>query len=61
MTLEQIKAALSDRNLTEVARRTGLSYPTVYGIAKGANNNPAYHSVKKLAQYLEGEKPHGGN
>lgn len=55
MTLEQIKAALSDRNLTEVARRTGLSYPTVYGIAKGTNSNPAYQSVEKLVQYLKGE------
>lgn len=61
MTLEQIKAALSDRNLTEVARRTGLSYPTVYGIAKGTTSNPAYQSVEKLAQYLNGEKTHGCN
>jgi transcriptional regulator with XRE-family HTH domain len=61
MTLEQVKAALSDRNLTEVARRTGLSYPTVQGIASGKTENPSYQSVERLAQYLAGASCNGSN
>lgn len=52
MTIEQIRAALSDRNIKSVCRATGLSYPTVLGIKSGKSDNPQYHTVAKLAEYL---------
>lgn len=54
MTLLEIRERLSDRNLTTVAERTGLSYPTVYMIAKGRQTNPSYSTIEKLTQYLTG-------
>lgn len=52
MTLEQIKAALSDRKLREVSTRTGLSYGTIYKMSKG-EGNPTYDVLKKVSDYLE--------
>ena len=33
MTIEQIREKMSDRNLREVARRTGVSYWTLYRLS----------------------------
>jgi DNA invertase Pin-like site-specific DNA recombinase len=57
LNLEQIITLLQDRNLSEVCRRTGLNYITVWRISnEGARANPNYDTVKKLSDYLE-KKP----
>lgn len=52
MTLEQIREALKDRNLKEVARRTGIHYVTLSKIRSGAHDNPRYKTTQKLVEYL---------
>ena len=54
MTLEAVRAALADRNLSEIARRTGISYHKVWRIMKG-EGSPAYETVETLSKYLAGD------
>lgn len=56
LTLEEIRERLSDRNLREISRTTGVGYGNLYGIAKGLRVNPTYSVVKKLSDYLEANK-----
>lgn len=51
MTLEQIKEKLKDRNLTAVAEATGINKHTIYRFMNG-QPNPAYETVRRLAEYL---------
>jgi transcriptional regulator with XRE-family HTH domain len=53
LTIEQIKIRLSDRNLSAVAKKTGLSRQTISGIANGTAQKPSYETVKILSDYLE--------
>jgi hypothetical protein len=54
LELEQIIKVLNkDRNLSEVCRRTGLNYLTVWKIAHGCGGRTSYETVKKLSDYLE--------
>lgn len=48
-----IKAALSDRNAAEVARRTGLSIHTILKMQKGKFGNLRVTSVEIVSKYLE--------
>ena len=54
MTLEQVKEALQDRKLTQVAERTGLAYQTVWRVSAGKGERVSYDVVKTLSDYLEG-------
>ena len=56
MTLNEVKEALSDRNIREVARRTGLHHETIHRLQSGAIKNPSYETVSRLVNYLEGGK-----
>ena len=56
LTVEQIVNYLTDRNLVVVAERTGLSYQTVWRVARG-ETNPDYSTVKKLSDYLTAAAP----
>lgn len=56
LTLEEVKERLSDRNLKEVARRTGISYANLYAISTGRRCNPTYKVMVKLSDYLEPAK-----
>ena len=53
LTLDQIKAALSDRNLKTVAKRTGLAADTLYRIAHG-EGTPTHATIIVLSIYLDG-------
>ena len=53
MTLEQVKGALADRNLSEISRRTGITYYKIWRIVQG-KGEPSYQVVKALSEYLEG-------
>ena len=51
LTQDQIKAALSDRNLQVVAQRAGVSYGTILNIARGRTK--ASNLVRRaLTDYL---------
>jgi transcriptional regulator with XRE-family HTH domain len=53
LSLEQVLEKLRDRNLTKVAKGSGLSPTTVHKIFKGQSVDVSYQSVKKLSDYLE--------
>jgi len=55
LTLEEITVKLQDRKLTEVSRRCGVGYITVWRIAKRCAGNVSYESVEKISRYLEEE------
>jgi hypothetical protein len=50
--LQYVLRMLKDTQLKAVARAAGLSYMTVYRIAKGTNPSPRYATVHKLATYF---------
>lgn len=60
LTLEQIRAALADRNLSIVARATDLGYQTVYAVAKKTKTTHSYRVIKRLNDYLT-STPGGDN
>lgn len=53
MTLKEIQKALEHRNLRKVAETTGVSYDTVWRIAKNRSKNPSFYNVEKIKDYLE--------
>lgn len=53
LTKREIQDKLADRKLTEVARRCGVGYGTVYKLSRG-EGNPTYDVLVKLSDYLEG-------
>lgn len=53
LSVEEITERLGDRNLSEVARRCGLSFQCVWRIARERHGKVAYDTVKKLSDYLE--------
>lgn len=53
MSLDQIIAALRDRNLREVERQSGVPYHTLSRIRNGHTKRPDYETVRKLADYLK--------
>lgn len=55
LTIDEVRVALSDRNLREVARRIGVSYPTLWRIATG-KAEPSYQTLTTLSDYLRAGK-----
>jgi DNA-binding phage protein len=53
MTLEQIRAALADRNITAVAKATGINAHTLYRILRGTTD-PHAATLRVLGDYLGG-------
>lgn len=54
MELDWIKQGLSDRRLSVVSERTGLSIPTLRAIRDG-KGNPTVSTLTVIAEYLSGE------
>lgn len=54
MTVEEVRSALSDRNLSTVSRATGLSYQTVWSIANDPTRDGGvkYRTLRTLDEYL---------
>lgn len=52
LTKEQIQERLSDRVSTTVAKRIGVSTPTVNDLKRG-KGNPSYKTLLLLSEYLE--------
>lgn len=51
MTLDQIRTALADRNLSAVARATGLSMHTLYRLVRG-QCRPHNATLRIISDYL---------
>lgn len=56
LSIEEIRTRLSDRNLSEVSRRVGLSYQTIFYFCQNDHHNPSHKTVKVLSEYLEAEQ-----
>jgi len=56
LTLDDIRLALTDRNLSEVSRASGVHYNVVYRAATDRTSNPTYETVKALSDYLEAQQ-----
>jgi predicted transcriptional regulator len=54
LSVETMREMLQDRNLREVARRSGISWATLYRIKTGTD--PRASTAEKLSSYLEGRK-----
>lgn len=54
-TIQTIREALTDRNIAEVSRRTGLNRATLYNIIRRDNDISAQTYIV-LVKYLFGEK-----
>lgn len=54
MTIEEIKTALSDRNLAEVARRIGCTRAYLSAICSGKVLKLSEDMTDKLSNYLRG-------
>jgi hypothetical protein len=52
MTIDDIVKALHDRKATVVAQEVGLSYQTVWRVARGDFKNISYDTARKLSDYL---------
>jgi hypothetical protein len=54
LTVEEVSKRLRDRTLTKVALASGLSYPSVFKVARwDGTERVDYETVKKLSDYLE--------
>lgn len=53
--LQYVVRMLAETNIQAVATKVGLSYMTVYRIARGTNTSPSFKTVKKLAEYFRGK------
>lgn len=58
LKIEEIRLLLTDRNLSEISRRTGIVYGTLYRIAKGEDGDVIYSNVEKLSDYFEKDSGH---
>lgn len=56
LTVKQIKAAMADRNLSEVARRIGMRRQQLWLIVKGISPNPTIKTLERISEYLEGSQ-----
>ena len=52
---EQIIKKLADRNLSEVARCTELTQPTVWRVVNEPLTDVGYEAIRKLSDYLENQ------
>jgi hypothetical protein len=56
MSLNDIRAALQDRNLRAVSVCIGLNYHTIWRVAKGIEDNPRLDTLRRLSDYLSTNK-----
>ena len=53
LTIEQIRNRLKDRQLSKVAKATGLSTQTLWRIRQDPKINVRYDTLAKLNRYFE--------
>lgn len=61
MEVEQVRAALADRNLKIVADTSGVPYHRLTAFMRGEVEDPSYAMITSLIKYLESKQfPIGG-
>lgn len=55
LTLDKIRAMLTDRRIDVVSKATGIHRNTVAGVRSGKITNPSYDTVLRLSEYLTGQ------
>ena len=56
LSLSEIKEGLKDKRLYVVAKRTGLSYPTLKSLADGLDQNYTTDTLKTVSKYISSKK-----
>jgi len=56
MTMEEIRRALKTRKITMVAKATGLTRQSLYGIMNGSTPTPRLDTYEKLVEYFNRRK-----
>jgi len=52
-SLDEIKGCIWNRNLSQIQAETGISYTTVFEIARGKRKNISYSTLVKLNDWIE--------
>jgi DNA-binding phage protein len=52
MTLDEIRSALKLRKISSVAKATGLTRQSLYGIMNGSTPTPRLDTYEKLVEYF---------
>jgi len=52
MTIKQIRAALTDQNLSEVARKIGMTRQQLWLIVHGQNANPTLRTMERISDHF---------
>lgn len=55
-TIDEIREILLDRNLSAVARYSGVSYVTIHKIRQGRGHDIKHKTLLQLSEYLERTK-----
>tara|TARA_Y100000310_G_scaffold340391_1_gene435962 strand:+ start:563 stop:763 length:201 start_codon:yes stop_codon:yes gene_type:complete len=59
LTLAEISEALKDRRLHVIAKRTGLSYPTLKRLSDGIDTNYNLDTLRTITAYLKDDSGDG--
>ena len=51
--LEEIKSRLAGKNLSEVSRRAGMAYGTVFNLARGSVDDIYVSTYNRIAEALD--------
>jgi predicted transcriptional regulator len=51
ISIEELRAALADRNILAVARETGIHSNVIYRLRAGISN-PRYETFRRLVDYI---------
>lgn len=56
LTVDEILEKLEDRNLSQVANKSGITYQSLlYFVRHNGGSRPDYQMMKKLSDYLDGD------
>ena len=55
LTIDQIRFLLSDRKLSIISERAGVSYATLYRIMNVPESRPNYRVVENLTKYFRNQ------
>jgi len=53
MTIKQIRAALTDQNLSDAARKIGMTRQQLWLIVHGQNANPTLRTMERISEHFE--------
>ena len=56
LSLTEIQEDLKDKRLYIVAKKTGISYPTIKKLAEGKDCNYTIKTLKSISQYIKNKR-----